>query len=115
MIRANDLISVSEACFKKKTSACCSVTDFAYLMYEFQAKDLPAAVSEILSTAKGTTFYVLTVAGAYGVPVEKSSEGQGKGTGASAFMTEVSMSEEKPEYLKNIELPQTLLKEIKKK
>ena len=84
----------------------------AHLLYEFQAKDLPAAVSEILSTAKGTTFYVLTSAGAHGVPAGKS-QGQGKGSGGGAFLTEVSITEEKPEYLKNIELPQTLLMDIK--
>ena len=79
----------------------------------FQAKDLPAAVSEVLNTAKGTTFYVLKVAGEHGVPAEKS-KGEGK-KGSPVFMTEVEVSDDKPEYLKTIDLPQSLLMEIKKR
>ena len=31
---------------------------------------LPSAVSAVLSTAKGSTFYILTEAGEYGIPPE---------------------------------------------
>ena len=79
----------------------------------FQDKDLPAAVSEVLSTAKGTTFYVLTVAGEHGISAEKSKVDQKPGS--PAFMTEVKTPEEKPSYLRKIEIPEALLMEIKKK
>ena len=84
------------------------------LTCNFQDKDLPAAVSEVLSTAKGTTFYVLTVAGEHGISAEKSKEGEKK-PGSPAFMTEVKTPEEKPSYLRKIEIPEALLMEIKKK
>ena len=45
---------------------------FDLLLTTFQTRGspLPTAVSEVLSTAKGSTFYVLTVAGDHGIPAE---------------------------------------------
>lgn len=85
------------------------------------AKDLPSAMSEVLQTKKGTTFYVLTVAGEHGIPAEKpatqDTEKQEK-AGTSAFMTEVSnMSSEadrKPDFIKTIDVPESVLIDIKK-
>ena len=80
-----------------------------------QAKDLPSAVNEVLSTNKGTTFYVLTVAGEHGIPPGKPVETE-KAAGTSAFMTEVSgvSREDKPNYLRSIDVHDSLLIEIKK-
>ncbi|WAR30538.1 CC180-like protein [Mya arenaria] len=76
------------------------------------AKDLPGAISEVLQTKKGTTFYVVTVAGEHGIPAETSSpdkkdDSSGAGT---AFMTELSsLSGEKdgrPDYIRMIDIPE---------
>ena len=44
---------------------------------------MPQAVSEILSTAKGTTFYVLTVAGEHGVPADSQDTARVSGSTVS--------------------------------
>ncbi|KAJ8300120.1 hypothetical protein KUTeg_021639 [Tegillarca granosa] len=74
---------------------------------------LPEAVSEILSTDKGTVFYVLTVAGEYGVPPESELE-DAKRQATTTFITEDEESVI-PDYVINIDIPSTELLEIKKK
>ena len=86
-----------------------------------QATDLPSAISEVLQTSKGTTFYVLTVAGEHGIPPEKSpareADKQEDG-GTSAFLTEVSNlsgeQDRKPDYIRNIDIPESVLVDVKK-
>ncbi len=68
---------------------------------------LPLAVKEVLSTARGTTFYVLTVAGEYGIPPD-DAKGQQK-----AFLTE-SPSGGKPVYIENVDVSDDFIVEIKK-
>ncbi|CAH1787861.1 unnamed protein product [Owenia fusiformis] len=72
---------------------------------------VPMAVSEVLSTAKGTTFYVLTVAGEHGV----SSPAPGDRPGStSAFLTQgEEPTESLPPYLSSIDVPKSLIMEIK--
>ncbi|KAK3581902.1 hypothetical protein CHS0354_024214 [Potamilus streckersoni] len=81
------------------------------------AKDLQTAVTEILSTQKGTTFYVLVEAGehlAQEKSREKSKVGKSQPEGG-AFMTEVDPGEEeKPDYITSIDIDNDLLSEIKK-
>ncbi|KAL3871453.1 hypothetical protein ACJMK2_039450 [Sinanodonta woodiana] len=81
------------------------------------AKDLQAAVTEILSTQKGTTFYVLVEAGehlAQEKSREKSKAGKSQPEGG-AFLTEVDAGEEeKPDYITSIDIDNDLLAEIKK-
>ena len=90
------------------------------ILFRFQAKDLPSAVNEVLSTNKGTLFYVLTVAGEHGIPPDKPADKENQpGPGTSAFMTEVSGLSEvdtssRPDYLKSIDVKDAFLIEIKK-
>ncbi|XP_056009695.1 coiled-coil domain-containing protein 180-like isoform X3 [Ostrea edulis] len=80
---------------------------------------LPEAVSEILSTEKGTLFYVLTEAGEYGIPPEKDTptkedtKEEGEGT---TFMTEVEVpASSKAEYIQKIDVEESVLTDVKKK
>lgn len=73
---------------------------------------VPMAVKEVLSTSKGTTFYVLTVAGEHGL-----AEGDSERVGEAAFMTESEEGEnqaEVAEYIKNITVPESLFVELRK-
>jgi len=91
-----------------------------------QVKDVPGAISEVLQTRKGTTFYVITVAGEYGIPADTgpasprqpdASPRSPRGAGG-AFMTEVSglsgERDSRPEFLRNVDVPEMLLNDIKK-
>ncbi|XP_046582645.1 coiled-coil domain-containing protein 180-like [Haliotis rubra] len=89
---------------------------------EKSSSQLPLAVSEVLSTERGTTFYVLTVAGEHGIPL--SSEASPKSVPATptkrsltpAFMTEEQTNDDNmPEYIKNVDISSSLLIEIRKK
>jgi len=83
---------------------------------------LPLAVSEVLSTTKGTVFYVLTVAGEHGIPPEKESPRAATpedGEETSAFLTQsesVNDAEKKelPRYLKTIHIDEDFIMDIKK-
>ncbi|KAL4219460.1 hypothetical protein ACF0H5_022039 [Mactra antiquata] len=85
------------------------------------AKDLPSAINEVLQTNKGTAFYVLTVAGEHGIPAEKPSPrqpGKSADPSAGAFMTEVSNlssdPDQRPDFIRTIDISESLLTEIKK-
>ena len=90
---------------------------FEMFVLYFQGTDLPGAINEVLQTKKGTTFYVLTVAGEHGIPAE-TSKPMGEKTedpASAAFMTEVSGEiAPKPDYITSIEIPTSILNEIKK-
>ena len=97
-----------------------------------------AAVTEVLQTERGTTFYVLTVAGEYGVPEDAEGEDKDKEAGADkgddeplavggAFVTEVPPAEKegaeeeeeeeeefKPEYISCVDIPLSDILEVKK-
>ncbi|XP_052220939.1 coiled-coil domain-containing protein 180-like isoform X2 [Dreissena polymorpha] len=91
-----------------------------------EIKDIPSAINEVLQTKKGTMFYVLTVAGEHGIPAEYGGVSERRGRSMSvveatddpAFMTEVSgLSEDqdwRPDYIKTIDVPESLLVEIRK-
>lgn len=71
----------------------------------------------MLQTKKGTTFYVLTVAGEHGIPAEKAKTSDDKAADVPAFMTEVSglsARDGKPDYIASIDIPESTLIEIKK-
>ncbi|PIK36653.1 putative coiled-coil domain-containing protein [Apostichopus japonicus] len=72
---------------------------------------VPMAVKEVLSTSKGTTFYVLTVAGEQGL-----AEGDSERTGDAAFMTEGQETgeDEVADYIKNVIIPESLFQELRK-
>ncbi|XP_064648966.1 coiled-coil domain-containing protein 180-like isoform X2 [Lineus longissimus] len=78
---------------------------------------LPAAVAEVLSTSKGTQFFVLTIAGEHGIqPDEPSKEKTpvgGDGDDAATFMTEVEV-ESVPKYISTIHITNGTFNEIKK-
>lgn len=69
-------------------------------------------VSEILSTSKGTTFYVLTEAGEHGVQEMTKENEENHGT----FLTEATSAEEevKADYLQWSNITDSLLIEVKK-
>ena len=99
-------------------------------------KPILAAVTEVLQTERGTTFYVLTVAGEYGVPEDAEGEDKDKEAGADkgddeplavggAFVTEVPPAEKegaeeeeeeefKPEYISCVDIPLSDILEVKK-
>ncbi|KAK7094377.1 coiled-coil domain-containing protein 180-like isoform X2 [Littorina saxatilis] len=89
-------------------------------------KPIPMAVTEILSTQKGTTFYVLTVAEEFGVPdVPEGEETTGMPkreeppTTGGAFVTEIPVAveeeaESKPEYISCVDIPPGHVLEVKK-
>ncbi|XP_071821141.1 coiled-coil domain-containing protein 180-like isoform X2 [Apostichopus japonicus] len=72
---------------------------------------VPMAVKEVLSTSKGTTFYVLTVAGEQGL-----AEGDSERTGDAAFMTEGQETgeDEVADYIKNVIIPESLFQDLRK-
>ena len=86
--------------------------------YLFQAKaasPIPLAVKEVLSTAKGTTFYVLTVAGEHGIPAEEDATTGGDPAVDSAFLTdEVPVDDGKPDYIVSVDVPDRFILQIKK-
>ena len=91
-------------------------------------------VSDVLTSAKGTTFYVLTVAGEHGVspPTVRShtptgdqnaDEGQEEQGKEKAFMTDVAPKdgeeeeeeeEVSPPYIDAVDVPDSLIMHIKK-
>ena len=93
-----------------------------------------AAVAEILRTERGTTFYVLTVAGDHGVPEDAEGETKEKEAGdkddeeppanGGAFVTEAPpaegkgeaevVEESKPEYISCVDIPLSNIVEAKK-
>ena len=98
-------------------------------------KPILAAVTEVLQTERGTTFYVLTVAGEHGVPEDVEGEDKDKEEGADkgddeplavggAFVTEVPPAEKegaeeeeeesKPEYISCVDIPLSDILEVKK-
>lgn len=92
------------------------------------SSQLPLAVSEVLSTERGTTFYVLTVAGEHGIPQDSPRSVPGTPTKKSkpatppkrsltpAFMTEEAIVDDNmPEYIKSVDIPSSLLIEVRKK
>lgn len=86
-------------------------------------QSLRFVVAEILSTEKGTTFYVLTVAAEHDALTE-SEESETTGAGgkpsaeAGAFMTEVAtLAEEyesKPQYISSVDIPLSHIVDVKK-
>ncbi|XP_076436919.1 coiled-coil domain-containing protein 180-like isoform X2 [Babylonia areolata] len=103
-------------------------------------KPIQMVVADILKTEKGTTFYVLTRAeddriaeGAEGEEGEKEGEGDNKDKGdepsppGGAFVTELPSAEEeekaaeeeeqeaKPEYIRCVDLPPSVILAVKKK
>ena len=84
---------------------------------------LPLAVAEVLSTAKGTAFYVLTVAGDHGIPPESdapASDGKTEDRTSpdqTAFLTEVEVKEkdeEKPVYIQSVDVADSVILQVKK-
>ncbi|XP_070532747.1 coiled-coil domain-containing protein 180-like [Ptychodera flava] len=71
---------------------------------EARRSPVPTAVKEVLSTAKGTMFYVLTVAGEHGIPDEGDQ---------SVFITEPEPTEV-PLHLQNVQISDSLLLELRK-
>nr|KAG5705811.1 hypothetical protein BaRGS_027470 [Batillaria attramentaria] len=85
------------------------------------------AVADILSTEKGTTFYVLTVAGEHDVPKEDAekmekddaADGDEPSSEGGTFMTEAEDSgereeESKPPHISSVDIPQTHIVDVKK-
>ncbi|XP_002742433.1 coiled-coil domain-containing protein 180-like [Saccoglossus kowalevskii] len=70
---------------------------------EAKRSPVPTAVREVLSTDKGTTFYVLTVAGQHGLP---DFDG-------SVFLTEADVAE-LPPHIQNIQIMDELMFELRK-
>ncbi|XP_077986671.1 coiled-coil domain-containing protein 180-like [Glandiceps talaboti] len=70
---------------------------------EARRSPFPTAVKEVLSTAKGTMFYVLTVAGEHGIPDGEDN----------VFLTESEISE-LPSYVQNVQIDNALLIELRK-
>lgn len=88
-------------------------------------KSLVMAVAEELRTERGTTFYVLKVAGEHGVAEEEGVSGEKAGEEKSsqlsvcgAFITEIPVSvveeQEKPDYIRCLDLPLSIILEAKK-
>lgn len=86
---------------------------------------IPQVVSEVLSTTKGTTFYVLTVAGEHGIPPEQDEQNPAGDTqetvaqDAGTFLTEAPSGEkggpsDKPEFIQSVDVPDDLIMEVKK-
>ena len=80
------------------------------------------AVSEVLSTTKGTTFYVLTVAGEHGVPEEKiepkDEEAKGEADTSPTFRTENEAGDTKPSkpaFISSVDVDEDFVVDIKKK
>ena len=67
------------------------------------SEELPV-VTEVLLTANGTNFYVLTVAGEHGI----ASDGDRNEDG-----TETVSEEDQPAYLANVTIPQDTLNSIR--
>ncbi|XP_069121816.1 LOW QUALITY PROTEIN: coiled-coil domain-containing protein 180-like [Argopecten irradians] len=79
---------------------------------------LPAAITETLSTDKGTLFYVLTVAGEHGVPPgsDESSDEVVSSPQEPLFLTEAPQtSESQPEYIRAIDISDKLLLDVKRR
>ncbi|XP_025113780.1 coiled-coil domain-containing protein 180-like isoform X2 [Pomacea canaliculata] len=90
-------------------------------------KPIAMAVAEVLSTSKGTTFYVLTVAGEHGIPEEDPQEQAAEHKeqldsdvteSDGTFLTEMPVGSEvkdtMPEYLKAIDMSPSFLVDVKK-
>ena len=75
----------------------------------FAQSPVPMAVKEVLSTAKGTPFYVLTIAGKHGISEEK-----GKGEEEKAFLTEAEGGDKRETYEENVLIPDDLFVELRK-
>lgn len=77
-------------------------------------------MSEVLTSAKGTTFYVLTVAGEHGVPPPspKSQKDEAPEKAGETFVTEAppkeEAEEELPDYIKVANVSNSLLNDVKK-
>ncbi|XP_066293451.1 coiled-coil domain-containing protein 180-like [Branchiostoma lanceolatum] len=69
---------------------------------------LPAVIHEVLTTKKGTSFYVLTEAGEHGIPPEADS------TSEPVFLTESETKEDLPAYIENVKLFKSLFVALKK-
>ncbi|KAI8518615.1 hypothetical protein Bbelb_046320 [Branchiostoma belcheri] len=69
---------------------------------------LPAVIHEVLTTKKGTSFYVLTEAGEHGIPPEADA------TSEPVFLTESETKEDLPAYIENVKLFKSLFVELKK-
>ena len=74
---------------------------------------VPMAVKEVLSTKKGTAFFVLTVAGEHGITKE---EVKGQEGGTSSFLTEVGIEDVEmvPGYVQTVTIPVDLFDELRK-
>ncbi|XP_071097132.1 coiled-coil domain-containing protein 180-like [Haliotis cracherodii] len=112
----------------KKKKKIAAKDDMAEEKVKPSSSQLPLAVSEVLSTERGTTFYVLTVAGEHGIPQDSPRSVPGTPTKRSvpatppkrlltpAFMTEEPMVDDNmPEYIKSVDIPSSLLIEVRKK
>lgn len=91
-------------------------------------KPIAMAVAEVLSTLKGTTFYVLTVAGEHGIPEEDPQEQAAEhkeqldsdvNESDGTFLTEMpdgaEVKDTMPEYLKAIDMSPSFLVDVKKR
>ncbi|XP_033732294.1 coiled-coil domain-containing protein 180-like isoform X1 [Pecten maximus] len=79
---------------------------------------LPAAITETLSTDKGTLFYVLTVAGEHGVPPgsDESADEVVSSPQEPLFLTETPQTAgSQPDYIRAIDIPEKLLLDIKRR
>ncbi|XP_021341706.1 coiled-coil domain-containing protein 180-like isoform X3 [Mizuhopecten yessoensis] len=109
---ATTVVSEDRSRKGKKTSRKFKGKDKSLLERE---STLPAAITETLSTDKGTLFYVLTVAGEHGVP-PGSDEEVVSSPRELLFLTETpQVSESQPEYIRAIDIPDKLLLDVKRR
>jgi len=89
-----------------------------FVFFQERESTLPAAISDTLSTDKGTLFYVLTVAGEDGIPPssdERSTPDSSNAVG-STFITEAATPPaSQPEYILSINIADQELVNIKKR
>jgi hypothetical protein len=65
---------------------------------------IPAIVDQVLTSTKGTAFYILTVAGEHGVQEESAAEHE----------DETAAPESLPPYIQTINVPDSIIKAVKK-